>query len=85
LETRKKELWDLITGIRKSTEHNENRFNIDNSKKHLKHLEALKQLEEDLPEWKQKIKETIVELMEIEQADKLNEVIIFITESNLKA
>jgi hypothetical protein len=50
----------------------------------LKRLDALKQLEEELPEWKQKIEETIVELMEIEQADELNEVIIFITESNLQ-
>jgi hypothetical protein len=50
----------------------------------MKRLELLKQMEEDIPEEKHKIEEQILALMDIEQADELNEVFNYLTESNLQ-
>jgi hypothetical protein len=60
--------------IRKDTQHEENRRNIENAHKHNERLKLMKIFEEEHPYAMDEIGRTISDLMEIEQADELQNV-----------
>jgi hypothetical protein len=66
----------LIQDIRINTQNDESRRIRDNLIEHSKREELLRQMEEAIPEDMKQIEEKIKELMDIEQPDKLQEVII---------
>ena len=76
MEYDRRATWDDIIKTVKETQHKENRRNIENATKHNDRLNMLKKMEEDLPEEQKELEQKIIELMEIEQADELQEVII---------
>ena len=73
MEDLKRKHWDLITEIYKNTEKVENQRNIHNEESHEKRLQLLEEFDENLPKELQTVEDKMKELMEIEQADKLNE------------
>ncbi len=76
LETLKKLGWDKISHIRKTTQDAENRKNISNALRHAERLELLQKIEESIPLEKAELENKLKSLMEIEQADELQNVII---------
>ena len=80
MENDRRATWDDIIKTVKETQHKENRRNIENAAKHNERLNMLKKMEEDLPDEQKELENKIMELMEIEQADELQEVIIFYKE-----
>ena len=77
MEYDRRATWDDIIKTIKETQHKENRRNIENATKHNERLNMLKKMEEDLPDEQIELEKNIMELMEIEQADELQEVISF--------
>ena len=65
--------FDAITQIFKTTEAVENQRNIHNEESHEKRLQLLEKFDEDLPQQMNEITEKMKDLMEIEQADLLQE------------
>lgn len=65
--------FDTITQIFKTTEAVENQRNIHNEESHEKRLQLLEKFDEDLPQQMNEITEKMKDLMEIEQADLLQE------------
>ena len=73
IEDLKRQHWDKITEIYKNTEKVENQRNIHNEESHEKRLRLLEEFDTNLPAELQSVEEKMKELMEIEQADKLQE------------
>lgn len=73
IETAKREKWDEISQITKSTEAIENQRNVHNEESHTKRFELLEKFDEELPDQIKDITEKMKALMDIEQADLLQE------------
>ena len=73
IETKRRSDFDLISQIYKSTEAVENQRNIQNEESHEKRLKLLTDFEDNLPKEMESINEKMKSLMEIEQADLLQE------------
>lgn len=73
-----KQEWDIITQITKNTQAEENRRNIGNSQRHNERIEFLNKIEEAIPQEQKVLQDKIQELMEIEQADELQIVNLYI-------
>ena len=73
IEDLKRHHWDLISDIYKNTKKVENQRNIHNEESHEKRLKLLEEFDQNLPGELQSVEEKMKELMEIEQADKLQE------------
>ena len=73
IEDLKRHHWDLISDIYKNTEKVENQRNIHNEESHEKRLKLLEEFDQNLPGELQSVEEKMKQLMEIEQADKLQE------------
>ena len=73
MEKQRRSDFDTISQIYKTTEAVENQRNIHNEESHEKRLKLLEQFDDELPNQMKEITEKMKSLMEIEQADLLQE------------
>jgi len=79
LETMRREWWKKITDIIQDTKYEEKNNAESNLERHNFRLEELKRLDEEIPKKQQQVEERINELLDMEQADSLKQVIFLIS------
>jgi len=74
MENSRLDTWTKITQIRKATQDVENKRNIENSEKHKDRIEMLSKIEESYEIDFGEVKKKALALMNIEEADELQNV-----------
>jgi len=77
LENTRLDTWNKITQIRKSTQDVENKRNMENAAKHLERMEMLRKIEESYDMDFGEVEKKAIQLMNIEEADELQNVKIY--------
>lgn len=75
MENSRLDTWNKITQIRKVTQDIENKRNVENSAKHVERMEMLRKIEESYDMDFGEVEKKAIQLMNIEEADELQNVI----------